>query len=961
MQRGKRKNQDEPSCPQPPKTPHLNNANAFKSTECLLLSLIRKEAFEETESPMREVFTSKAQSDPLGAECTGRIQQLVLASDTAARPIARTRSTIGGSCQNLSQTKDTGSMSLKQRPRSCSLEGFTNDSASSCPQRTLFQSSDNLISSNNNHSRIQTSLQCKAISLLDVQPKAEQPVFASIASLSHSSISGSTDPEVFSAHSFSSSGTPSPQEALLAKRLQPGHSRLIGNGVGERREMSASCFSINAPVAEITMKPDFSSSIGLRRPSVLNLAASSRELRSGPDVSRRCYSSVDLSNKPAASAPCMSTYARHLSPDQSLLQPQLERVAIEALQLCTLLLPPASRRKLQLLMRMISRMSQNVDMPRFHDAIGTRTLVSLWFQMVHTFSRCVLCCEEEVDLDELLATRLVSFLMDHHQDILQVPVYLQNAVQDHITYLRKVQITYPGAGVSTTVPTYSFCRQISPQEFEQQRLSVSQAAITDLLESLIKDKSLSVKEKKKRLKQKQYPDIYTRRFPTTESEAQLFMDKPKIKPPMLISRIPTWLRGSLLRLGPGLFEVGDEPFYHLFDGQALMHKFDFKNGQVTYYRKFVKTDAYVRAMTEKRVVITEFGTAAYPDPCKNIFSRHVDLCDYLTVNGVTAHPHIENDGSVYNIGNCFGKNFTLAYNIVKIPPTQKDAPCPTFTKSLAESYLRIALYIFSDKSDPIEKSEVVVQIPSSERFKPSYVHRNPAQYENHKFRAAAINLFHHINCYEDQGFIVVDLCAWKGFEFVYNYLYLANLRENWDEVKKAAMMAPQPEVRRYVLPMDVNREEQGKNLISLPYTTATAVMRSDGTIWLEPEVLFSGPRQAFEFPQINYSKFCGKNYTYAYGLGLNHFIPDRICKLNVKTKETWVWQEPDSYPSEPLFIQTPGGEDEDDGVLLTIVVNPGAAQRPGYLLILNAKDLSEIARAEVEVIIPVTFHGMYKP
>lgn len=53
----------------------------------------------------------------------------------------------------------------------------------------------------------------------------------------------------------------------------------------------------------------------------------------------------------------------------------------------------------------------------------------------------------------------------------------------------------------------------------------------------------------------------------------------------LLGRIPSFLKGSLLRLGPGLFEVGDEPFYHLFDGQALMHKFDFKNGQVTYYRK----------------------------------------------------------------------------------------------------------------------------------------------------------------------------------------------------------------------------------------------------------------------------------------------------------------------------------------------------------------------------------------
>lgn len=31
----------------------------------------------------------------------------------------------------------------------------------------------------------------------------------------------------------------------------------------------------------------------------------------------------------------------------------------------------------------------------------------------------------------------------------------------------------------------------------------------------------------------------------------------------------------------------------------------------------------MRAITEKRVVITEFGTFAYPDPCKNIFSRWV--------------------------------------------------------------------------------------------------------------------------------------------------------------------------------------------------------------------------------------------------------------------------------------------------------------------------------------------------
>lgn len=108
--------------------------------------------------------------------------------------------------------------------------------------------------------------------------------------------------------------------------------------------------------------------------------------------------------------------------------------------------------------------------------------------------------------------------------------------------------------------------------------------------------------------------------------------------------------------------------------------------------------------------------------------------------------------------------------------------------------------------------------------------KDPGEYIDLKFKGAAIGMFHHINTYEDQGFIVFDLCSWKGcvgtsfqaasafslfsdlfpfvtcsFEFVYNYLWLANLRANWDEVKKAAMMAPQPEVRRYVIPLDVHK------------------------------------------------------------------------------------------------------------------------------------------------------------
>ncbi|XP_076582599.1 DEP domain-containing protein 1A [Chaetodon auriga] len=215
-----------------------------------------------------------------------------------------------------------------------------------------------------------------------------------------------------------------------------------------------------------------------------------------------------------------------------LLQPQCERVAVEALQLCTLLLPPASRRKLQLLMRMMSRISQNVDMPRLHPAIGTRTL------MVHTFSGCVLGSAVECDLDELLATRLVSFLMDHEQSILSVPDYLLTAINDYVQYLRTAQVPMDAFSnidasepVSVPVPIYAFCHQISSAEFEQQKLTSSQKAMEELLEVLLTDQNISEKDRRKKLKQfeKQYPDIYSRRFPSSDREN----NKPKIKPPLL--------------------------------------------------------------------------------------------------------------------------------------------------------------------------------------------------------------------------------------------------------------------------------------------------------------------------------------------------------------------------------------------------------------------------------------------
>ncbi|XP_060764802.1 DEP domain-containing protein 1B-like [Neoarius graeffei] len=206
-----------------------------------------------------------------------------------------------------------------------------------------------------------------------------------------------------------------------------------------------------------------------------------------------------------------------------------QQIAVEALQVCCLLLPPASRRKLQLLMRLMTKACNNHHLPPLNDTIGTRTL------MVQTFSRCILCSSDEVDLDELLATKLVNFMMDNHENVLKVPAELQRSVQEHLSHLRRAQIKFAGAGTEPTPDSHpqSFCRQISKQEFEEQRVSGSQGAIVELLEGIIHDKAMSIKDKKKKLKQFQrsYPDIYRRRFPTPESEAAAFPERPqKLKP-----------------------------------------------------------------------------------------------------------------------------------------------------------------------------------------------------------------------------------------------------------------------------------------------------------------------------------------------------------------------------------------------------------------------------------------------
>ena len=85
--------------------------------------------------------------------------------------------------------------------------------------------------------------------------------------------------------------------------------------------------------------------------------------------------------------------------------------------------------------------------------------------------------------------------------------------------------------------------------------------------------------------------------------------------------LPSWLRGTLLRNGPGKFECGDTSFKHLFDAQALLHRFHIEDGHVTYSNRFIRSESYADSLKRGDSIHMQFGTFIPPDPCQNIFSR----------------------------------------------------------------------------------------------------------------------------------------------------------------------------------------------------------------------------------------------------------------------------------------------------------------------------------------------------
>ncbi|KAJ3603431.1 hypothetical protein NHX12_028177 [Muraenolepis orangiensis] len=485
--------------------------------------------------------------------------------------------------------------------------------------------------------------------------------------------------------------------------------------------------------------------------------------------------------------------------------------------------------------------------------------------------------------------------------------------------------------------------------------------------------------------------------------------------------IPSWINGSFLRNGPGKFEFGKDKYTHWFDGMAMMHRFHVKDGGVTYNSSFLRSDSYTRNSEKDRIVVSEFGTLAMPDPCKNIFARFfsrfkvpeatdnasvnfvrykgdyyvstetnymrrvdpksletkekVDWTQYIAVSSATAHPHYGRDGATYNMGNSYGKS-GFFYNIIRVPPQEeegdngakKDAADLTGAKvicSIAASEPRKPSYYhsFATQAGPAQgKSfhKAMTWEPKSDTFF-HLVNRHTGEESTVKYRGEPMFTLHQINAFEDDGFLVMDMCCGDNGAVIGDFT-LENLRRDGEDMDKFYNSMCRNLPRRYVIPLTVDKNAPGdQNLVNLSYCKATATQTRPGEVYLTYEELCNEELLQYgglEFPHINYAENNGRPYRYFYACGFGHVFSDSLLKVDVHTKELKVWRHPGLFPSEPVFVPAPGATEEDDGVVMSVIITP-KEDKSTFLLVLDAKTFTELGRAEVPVNIPYGTHGVF--
>lgn len=451
-------------------------------------------------------------------------------------------------------------------------------------------------------------------------------------------------------------------------------------------------------------------------------------------------------------------------------------------------------------------------------------------------------------------------------------------------------------------------------------------------------------------------------------------DMPRREELPVRGELPLWLAGQLLRNGPGRWKFDGGEVNHWFDGMSLVHSFEIEDGRVHYMNRYIESRAYKAFRSTGKLSLSEFAS----DPCRTRFQRiqsifSPQVTDNPAINAfkfgeqyialsetpmayefdpktlatvgvayknmdmfATAHPHLDgSSGKMINLAGKFGPRSSQSFFSVEPGTLAKKRIAkivrkhPTYQHSFGMSGRWLILTEFPFRINPLDVLRSGKPFIENFEFHPedgttiTLIDRETGKVGG-EWQAEPGFCFHHVNAWEEGEEVVVDLCRFDDATIVEN-LYLEKIREgNYPEDAGAYL-------HRYRLKPGAERAEEHR-------------------VSEEP----------IELPRINYKENNCRPYSYVYGVGMapGAGVPfDRLVKIDATWGSSTVWQEDNCLVGEPVFIAAPDARTEDDGVLLSLALDGDAGR--SMLLVLDARDMTELARAEVSRAVPPGFHGNF--
>ena len=447
--------------------------------------------------------------------------------------------------------------------------------------------------------------------------------------------------------------------------------------------------------------------------------------------------------------------------------------------------------------------------------------------------------------------------------------------------------------------------------------------------------------------------------------------------------VPEWLDGALLRNGPARFEAGGQDLAHWFDGLAMVRRFAFADGRVTYTNRFLRTEAYDRAMGDRGLGTAEFATspsglvsglAAWlvPTPTDNT-NVNVMLAGDRTI-ALTETPRytafdpvtLETDGE-WTFADDLDGHLSCAHPVVVPGEERSSGLGPTFT--LLTTFGRTHEYSVTRLPAGATSREVLASIETdrvgymhSFAVTPSYVVLiEPPLYVNLPSLLNPLtgsSFFDALSWRPRHGsrFLVVDradgslAAEIEGPPFF--YFHQANAYETGDAVVLDVVTFEDASV---VSALSLSDLEAGA--FSHPMGDLTRFRLDPEAETIEEETRFAGH---LSLPRVDERRLT-RPYSYVYAQGATGAdrieFPTGLRKIDVETGEAITYDDPDRYCGEPVFVPRPDGEREDDGVVLSVVLD--TTREESGLLVLDAETFDQLAIAWLPHVLPFDFHGQY--